>query len=490
MLAAAAAGGGATASPADRASDPVVLKGADLPALRGAVPGRIAAYRWAGRWRQVPVQIDERHVVRARTLYPDTMHSPTYVTPRTFDIEVYADAKTRSGADRIRTFDRNDELVFMSGDTGGRAPRSARAPAGTRPSRAVRLKVTDPVGGGSAWVYLFRTGGKVDQSAGRDYVRYDFRLTGLEKGQTLRDGYHYQNSPNPEDSTVTTRSYRLHSSDRWIEDGMQVRAGNASGVDILDREAVSGGGLAQCGRSEFTMSGNWDRDINPANDRPADSDEGTYLMVKDGPVRAVRSFMGANSGPYVERDHFYYADLEATAVYLRVHPLPDLYVWTDLSDTATGMTFRDAKNPDGVPVDGVRDALDPFATGDFADGRFVWQQVEGPQGTVTTLTSATTDLPAPSFTSYYLDAADPDSGQELQCGGDLKAYGAHGFGITGLVLNTDPALAPLGLNRLEMNRRRYFSAPGGGVAEGENLGERANRPLTVAAKQTPMKPWR
>ncbi len=473
--------GVAEAAPADRASDPVVLKGADLPSLRGSLPGRVVAFRWAGRWKQIPVQVDERHRVSARTLYPAGLTSPTYVTARTFDVEVYADPKTRSGPDENRSFDRNDELVFMAGDTGRRAPASARTPTGTVPGSAIRLRVNDPAGGGRAWVYLFRNRGRLRQSAGRDYVKYSFRLDGLAPGRAVRDRYRYQISPNPEDSSVTTRSYRLHSVDRWMEDELRVRAGRANRADILDREAVSGGGLAGCGRSEFTMSGNWNLDINPSNDRPADSDEGTYLAIKDGPVRAIRSFMGANSGPYVERDHFYYADLEATAVYLRVHPLPDLYVWTDLSDRAIGMTYRDAKNPGGVAVDGVRDTPDPFTAPDFSNGRYVWQQVTGTQGTVTTMTGATTDLPEPAFTSYYLDAADPGNGAELQCGGDLKAFGAHGFGITGVVLNTDPVWAPIGLNHLRLDRIRYFSGPGGSAARGEALNRRANRPLTAAA---------
>ena len=40
--------------------------------------------------------------------------------------------------------------------------------------------MSDPVGGGNAWVYLFRSiNRKFDPSAGKDYVDYDFKLTGL-----------------------------------------------------------------------------------------------------------------------------------------------------------------------------------------------------------------------------------------------------------------------------------------------------------------------
>ena len=52
-------GAAATVLP-DRESDPVVLTGADAPNLIGSVPSSIVAFRYNGRWAQVPVQVDER----------------------------------------------------------------------------------------------------------------------------------------------------------------------------------------------------------------------------------------------------------------------------------------------------------------------------------------------------------------------------------------------------------------------------------------------
>ena len=122
--------------------------------------------------------------------------------------------------------------------------------------------------GGNNYVYLFKTPAVSDQSAGKDYVDYDFNLTGLANGETLLEDYGHYNSPNPEDSTVKTANYELHSTDRWMEDEMRISTAGASATDILDREAVSAGGLGGCGRSEYTFSGNWDMDVNPGNDRP------------------------------------------------------------------------------------------------------------------------------------------------------------------------------------------------------------------------------
>lgn len=477
----------AGAAPADRAGDPVVLKGSELAGVNGVIPKKILGFKWVGKWVQIPIQIDERHVVSARELYPELATSK-YVLSGTFDLEVYADAKTRSGADENTNFDADDELVFMAGDSGSTAPSSAVAPTSVAAASATKVAVEDPVGGGMNYVYLFKAPAVADQSAGKDYVDYDFNLTGLADGETMLEDYGYFNSPNPEDSTVKTANYELHSTDRWMEDEMKISTAGASATDILDREAVSAGGLGGCGRSEYTFSGNWAMDVNPGNDRPDDDDEGTYLAIIDGPVRAVRSYMGANSGVFVESTHKYYADHEDKAIHVRVHPIPDMYVWTDYSEAAIGMTYRDQVNQGGFPVDGNPDPVADPAPGDIANGKYFWQQLSGPQGSVTTLVAAdasVVDDDNPEYVGYHLDDSTPVGGQEKQCGGDLKAYGASGFGIDGTFPNTDPVLAPIFLNTrdLSVNRVRYFGGPNATAAEADQLRARTQNPLTAAASK-------
>ena len=483
--------GTAGAAPADRAGDPVVLTGSQLTGLTGTSPGKILAYKWNGKWIQVPVQIDERHTVDARTLYPEVATSK-YIYSGTFDLEVYADPKTRSGADENENFDADDELVFMAGDSGSSAPSSAVAPPAVISTSATKVAVEDPVGGGRSFVYLVKAPLKGFQSAGKDYVDYDFNLTGLANGETLLEDYGHFNSPNPEDSTVKTANYELHSTDRWMEDEMKISTAGASATDILDREAVSAGGLGGCGRSEYTFSGNWDLDVNPGNDRPDDDDEGSYLAIIDGPVRAIRSYIGANSGPFVESTHKYYADHEDKSIHVRVHPIPDMYVWTDFSEAAIGMTYRDQVNQGGFPVDGNPDAVADPAPGDIANGKYFWQQLSGPQGSVTTLVAAdasVVDEDNPDYVGYYLDDSTPVGGQEKQCGGDLKAYGASGFGIDGTFPNTDPVLAPIFVNTrdLSVNRVRYFGGPNATAAEADQLRARTQDPLTAAASKATFK---
>jgi len=481
--------GVAGAAPADRADDPVVLKGSQVAGLEGIAPNRIVAFKWNGAWEQVPVQVDERHVVSVRNLYP--ADPPGYVNDDvSFDLEVYADPKTRSGADEDPNLDANDEISFMGGDTGGVAPGNAVAPKGVVASSGTRIDVGDPLDTGSAQLYLFSSDGTLDPSAGKDYVDYDFKLTNFGANDTLIDNYGFSD-PNPEDSSVTTPNYQLHFIDRWMEDEMKIKTGGASDADILDREGVSAGGLGGCTRSEYTFSGNWGMDATTGNDENTD-DEGTMIAVKDGSVRAIRSYMGANSGPYVEDDHIFYADREDRRVYARVHPIPEMYVWTDYNESAIGMTYRDEMNQDGVEIDGVPDTLDPVPPAAIENGKYLWQQVAGSHGTVTTMVSATTGGLTPQdrenfqFAGYYLDNSSPSSDshdKERQCGGDLKAYGASGFGIDGTYPSTDPILAtPTSPARsLSVDRIRYFGAPNGTAAEAGALRDRAQNPLGASS---------
>jgi hypothetical protein len=470
----------APAALSDREGDPVVTMGAEVPALLGTAPGRIVGFAWKGGWRQVPVQVDERKEIDVRTLYPNP--GPPYVALLNmgFPLEVYADAKTRTGADPDPRFDADDELTFMARDAGARVrPGGVARPSGTLLGGSAVVTVTDPIDGGTAWLYLFRSSGKLGPSAGRSYVDYDFRLLNLAPGQSIADGYQYVNSNNPEDSTVTTDYYSAHSTDRWMDDEIRIRTGGATGVDILDRE-VAQATLTGCGRTELTFSGNWNRG--------SDTDEGTFVAVKSGPVRAIRDYMGANSGPYTQRQHIYYEQREDNTVFLRVHPMLDLYAWTDYSAEAVGMTYRNLKNPGGVTVDGQPDDLVQATDEDFAAGKVAWEQLVGPQGAVNTVTSAETDIEVPRFGSYYLDDDNlPLNGNRRQCSGDGVSYGASGFGIGigGTTPNTDPRLGipenPAKV--LNVKRVRYFAGPDSDAAEAARRSEQVTSPLAVSSSR-------
>ena len=173
----------ALAAPApslDRPSDPVVVSGAQAPALVGVEPGKVVAFAWRNsRWAQVPVQVDERKQVDLRAAYPATMdcggdplcYQPTSTGPKLR----YADAGTLIGPDPNPRVDADDEVALMARDTGPRAPAGTPIPAGVVTGLRQELAVTDPLNGARAYVYLFRSRGALRPGAGKSYVDYRFQ---------------------------------------------------------------------------------------------------------------------------------------------------------------------------------------------------------------------------------------------------------------------------------------------------------------------------
>ena len=369
---------------AQRPEDPVVITGAQVPRLAGATPGSVVAFRWMdGRWEQVPVQVDERAQVDLGRVYNEAPNGVTQLT--------YTDPGTFTGPDPNAAVDADDEIALMGIDSGVRAPAGSR-PAGVVAGTGHELRITDALGEPTpAYVYLFRQAGGLDPAAGRSYVAYRF---GLYSGD-YKTTYRLQQGPNPEDSTITTAAYTRHFSDRWIDDGLTVRSGGATGADILDRHKNLFA-PGNCARSEDTFS----------------AAEGAFVVNKSGPVRALRAYIGANSGPYTGRLHVFYARREVITTYLRVHAIGGVMDFLDYSAAATGMTYRNDRNTAGVRVDGVPDAP--------ALGSLAWESVDGAQGGLTSVHRYETDIPGFATTSYYLDQQTPTGTAERQCTGDAR----------------------------------------------------------------------
>ena len=129
-LGTAVAAGGSTLN---RPEDPVVLTGAVVPSLTGAVPSSVVGFRWDGAWTQIPVQIDERDTKTFTTVYDGAVSSSSITEL------FYTDPATWTGADSDPTFDADDELAFMSQDAGGQAP-SSSAPSHTIAGSAVQTQ--------------------------------------------------------------------------------------------------------------------------------------------------------------------------------------------------------------------------------------------------------------------------------------------------------------------------------------------------------------
>ena len=459
-LAVGATGLPAAAAPLNRPADPVVLTGAALPTLVNGPKATIVGFRWTGTaWAALPVQIDERAVVNFGKIY----NNPSAVfygsMPGNVNQLVYTSTNTFTGGDPDAKFDSDDELAFMARDSGVVAPAGNR-PTGTVAGSGVQIRITDPLASGSeGYVYLFRkvSGSGLKQNAGAAYVKYQFKL----KSGGYKTTYQTTNGPNLENTLVTGAAYKHHFSDRWLSDQISITASGASGVDILDRhKALFSPGF--CGRSEDTF------------DMPiARTVEGAFVTNKVGPVRAIRSYIGANSGPNTQRTHFFYDRREDIVTNLRVHAIPSIMDYLDYSPAASGMTYRNELNQGGVTVDGNPDPL--------TAGAGSWEQVTGPQGTLSQVgTLVTTGFAPTGLTNYYDDDSTPAT---TQCTGDAFAYGASGLFLNSAIPNTDPATG--GTATLTGTRVMFFDPPGGTAASAVAHRDQVVTPLATTVTAAP-----
>jgi hypothetical protein len=310
------------------------------------------------------------------------------------------------------------------------------------------------VPGSDAYLYLFRKldGSTLVPGAGKKYVKYTFKL--LSGG--YKKTYNLTGLANPENSSVVGKSYTRHFSDRWLTDQLKVIAPGASGVDILDRhKALFAPGT--CVRSEDTFDATG----------PNGTAEGAFIINKSGPVRAIRSYIGANSGPSTQRTDIFYDQREDVRTDLRVHQIPSIMDFIDYSPAAAGMTYRNQLNPAGVAIDGLPDSITAGVNG--------WEQVTAAQGTVTYVATMHSSF-TPSLTSYYEDNS---TNPTTQCTGDAFAYGASGSYINGTIPCTDPGHGCA--DNFDATRTTYYDSPGGTATTAQAHADDVNQPLQSSA---------
>jgi hypothetical protein len=432
-----------------RPYDAVVLTGAAVPALQGIAPNRLVAFRFVnGTWEQIPVQVDERAVLDLAT--------PKHLAPIGKTATFYTDANTWTGADPNANLDADDEISFMVRDANGQARDidSGGSYVLTQPahtaSSGVEIEVNDPRKVDSAaWVYLFQSDGTLDPAAGAPSISYGYSLNAGD----YKTKYNISTGPNPENSRVTTGRYSLHFSDRWITDEMKITAGGGSGADILDRH--KSGFAGSCGRTEDTFS----------------SGPGAMIANKTGPVRAIRSVLGANSGTYTQRDHIMYESRVDVVTYLRVHAIPPLRDWIDYAPAASGMTYRTNVTPAGVTIDGVPDAL--------PTDEVTYQLVSGAPGSVVHTSRFETTIPISpgDVKTFYRDDLTPP---ETQCTGDAVEYGASGTQYDKDVPCTDPAQNCT--DTFTTTRRMTFLGPNTTTNQANTVAAETATPLTTTAR--------
>lgn len=446
--------------------DPIVLGGATLTKLHGAPASEIAAFRYrnpkrgGGRWKQVPVQLDERKLVDFGHGPPNNaapgVDGTVYGTePIGQAVLQYADPDTFVGADPDAGLDSDDELALIAGDAGDKAGKRVERPKRTRGPRT-KVKVTDPLGGPTGFLYLYRAKpGKLDPSAGKDYVAYEFRLASGDYKST----YGRANGPNPETSTISTAAYEIGFSDRWFYDALAIKAGGASAVDILDGFKFQFGPNT-CGRSEATFN----------------TGEGAFVANLDGPVRAIRSYVGANSGPLTQRTSVFWPDRHEIVTDLRVHAVPGPLTYHDLSAAGIGMVYANSSNAAGAAVDGAPDPL--------GSGVPLWHLWTGAQGSLVSTdrieSSFATELLA-AASGWHLDMLNPPPSVQQQCwGDDDDAIGQGGLRSTYPMPNTDPRSTPTAT--MQGTTTDVVAGPGINAAAAQTLSDGIDSPLQTTVR--------
>jgi hypothetical protein len=475
---------GATLS---RPADPVVLQGSDLPKLVGSAPMHLVGFAWDGSaWHQVPVQVDERDLVSPGVIYhlPTTSYPTVFGTGTPYKIPVYTPPATASAGytsfatytppDSNAAFDANDELSFLANDTGQQAGSSVAAPPGVVASSREEVTARDPLAPNQVgYVYVFNSATLTGGGAGTSGVQYTFSLDSGDYKTTYKmgSGSLAPNNTwgfNPEHSNVVTPNYTQQFGDRWLNDGLSVSVGSSTGTDILDRTHYYA--TAACGRTEDTFDG-----------AAANPGEGAFVANISGPVRAIRSYIGANSYKWTVNTDIFYPDRQDTITELRGHAgLPGYGAADDYTTGTTGLTYSDPSNS-GVVINGATDAFTPITYNTGSPAPPLWQMVSGPQGAVVTARTLTTDITGLKVTSVYQDHTPAATSSPEQCTGDGVAYGSNGANVTSPVNNvpnTDPTLGA-NPNNFLLKRFRFFGAPNTSASNAATFEQQVLHPVTL-----------
>lgn len=441
----------AQTSTLNRPNDPVVLTGAQLTTFAALQPNQIVGFKFVnGTWTQIPIQVDERALLDIVTPYGALAAQAGYPpSPSNPKVTFYTDATTNTGADPTTTFDSDDELVFMAKDAGGQSDGST--PQGVVAGTCQEIMITDPLDG-IGYVYLFHNGGSLQQGAGVSYVTYTSNLSSTA-GFPVNS-----NITNVENTVITTAKYSWKFSAEWVSDEFKLIIGN--NVNLLDRY------------KNFFADGNCIR-----HEDAFSAAQNAYITVKAGPIRVIRSYMGAVSGPLTQRTHWFYEGRQDIATDLRVHNIVSIIDAFDYNSNANGMVYRNNLNATGVTINGQPDVV--------TLGAIQWEQVSGSQGTISILHRNVTNMVTPTdgnFTSYYDDnSASPAS----NCTGDGQAWGTSGVRatFTGSIC-TDPMASGCAgtswFRDFQARRTVYADAPNGATTTASAYNNQFNNPLTVS----------
>jgi len=397
-----------------RIYDPVVVAAGKLPALTKDTIKVFTAYRYINNsFELAPFQIDE------------------------------VDGKGQFLRESDALADTNDQVVFMSNDTGNRAP-TDKWIDGSADVR-LELETTDPITNEKGWLYLFRRVKNPPRVT--PHVRYS-------RGAVTAGA----------DTVFATSYTEAHDDKGWFVD-TRIRAPFGDNQDIMDRQKVRVGGRYQI----FNVTINEEANLG-------------YRSIRSGggPVRVLRElginiiFLGAaidTTGSFITQ-YFPYSTVFG-APNAKIPEVSGLTInlirqSIDLSDRANGMKFFNAFNQNGVTIDGTVDAPAKTIT-DPPDG-LNWLMRTGDPGTILTLMNI--PVIGTKRELYYTDDLRSNSDDT----GDKKSYGDAGINVTSTGNIT---------GSFSFEFTTYFLEKNQAAPVGEQFKQRALKPLQVtAAKQS------
>merc|ERR1719228_2808482 len=132
---------------------------------------------------------------------------------------------------------------------------------------------------------------------------------------------------NPEESLLKSPHYERHFSEIWYSDMLRITAGNSDFKNIwgMSEEQLL---PYYCGRS-----------IKSYIKSPT-----AFIANKDGPVRAIRSWVGANEATLSQVDLISYEQKEELTKYRRSRSIPGALFYTNFDKNALDMKYYNCKN--------------------------------------------------------------------------------------------------------------------------------------------------
>ncbi len=323
---------GAQSRSLKRTEDFILLTGEQTPSLIGSEVRELSLYKYTSSgFRTIPFQVDKRDS-KGRYVFPDE--------------------KIRNPLRDGTRLDRNDELVFMIKDSGGRRLKGAWVDTA---EKGIEIELTDPLTGEKAWVYLFLRSGEEPPKT-EDYVRY-----------WVEDNREHVYTPQYEFEQPLGVTYYDH---------LRFRKPDGTwGEDVLDRTKIGLKATLLNGAVPLLV--------------PEQEIKDHVFGVIDGPVRVIRDeidyvhikLIGLEWETEYFLTYYYNGNISPLEVNIPVNLhklfLDIKFYWAlDYNENILGSTFRNTAHPEGLKLDGIQDKdIDTKTDNDYT-------LVTGPQGSI------------------------------------------------------------------------------------------------------------